>query len=719
MDPQQRLLLEVAWELLERARLDPGSLRGTPTGVFAGVIQQDYAGLLGGAGLEGHVLTGNTGSVASGRVSYVLGLEGPAVTIDTACSSSLVAVHLACQALRQGDCTLALAGGATVMATPASFVELGRQGALSPDGRCRAFAAGSTGFGLAEGVGLVLLERLSDAQRHGHPILAVVRGSAVNQDGASNGLTAPNGPSQQRVIRQALDNAGLEPAQVDAVESHGTGTALGDPIEAQALAATYGEARSAERPLLIGSVKSNIGHTQAAAGVAGILKMVEALQRAQLPATLHADAPSPLIDWDSGKLALVTQAVPWPSTGAPRRGAVSSFGISGTNAHVVLEEAPGALGEPDAPPAAPEPGPMAWLVRANTEAALPAQAARLAAHIESRPESRLVDVAYTLAACRHAGTHRAAVVADSRQDLIAGLRAVAVGGVHRTVVRGLAAGPGSAVFVFPGQGSQWVGMARDLMGTEPVFRHWIEAGAEALAPHVDWPLLDVLGGEPGAPALERPEVVQPALFAVMVALARLWQSQGVEPAAVVGHSQGEIAAAYVAGVLTLEDAALVAGRRSRALAVLAGLGGMVSIAAPEELVRQRLSAWGGGDLEVAVVNGPRSVVVSGAPDALDAVMAGCEAAGVRARRVPVDYASHSSQVEAIRDRLGDHLGGSGPARPPFPCTPPSPELQSRVPSSTGRTGSPTCAAPYASRRRSDASWTTGTGGSSRSALIPS
>ncbi|WP_238413012.1 type I polyketide synthase, partial [Saccharothrix deserti] len=641
-DPQHRLLLEVAWEAFESAGLDPGALRGSRTGVFAGAMYDDYASRLGAAPaeMEGFLLAGSLSSVVSGRVAYTYGLEGPAVTVDTACSSSLVAMHLAATALRQGECELALAGGVTVMASPNTFVEFSRQRGLAPDGRCKAFAASADGTGWSEGVGLVLLERLSDARRNGHRVLAVLRGSAVNQDGASNGLTAPNGPSQERVIRQALANAGLRPSDVDAVDAHGTGTTLGDPIEATALLATYGADHPADRPLWLGSLKSNIGHTQAAAGVGGVIKMVQAMRHGTLPRTLHVDAPSPHVDWESGAVALLTEERPWPEVDRPRRAAVSSFGISGTNAHVILEEAP-AEDEPER--TAPAALPLA--LSARTPDALRAQAARLAAHLREHPDIEPLDVAYTLAQRRAAAEHRALVVGD-------GLDPLARGEESPEVVTGRADVEGKVVFVFPGQGSQWAGMGAELLESSPVFARRMAECARALAPFVDWSLLDVVRQVDGAPSLDRVDVVQPVSFAVMVSLAELWRASGVRPDAVVGHSQGEIAAACVAGALTLSDACRVVALRSRAIAAeLAGLGGMASVALPAAEVAARLGEPELGELELAAVNGPASTVVAGDARALDELVARWKAEGVRARKIPVDYASHTSHVELIRDEL--------------------------------------------------------------------
>ncbi|WXA10754.1 SDR family NAD(P)-dependent oxidoreductase [Streptomyces hygroscopicus subsp. hygroscopicus] len=663
MDPQQRLLLETSWEAIERAGIDPASLRGSRSGVFVGAVAPDYGPRVHEApdGVEGHLVTGSAISVVSGRVAYTLGLEGPAVSVDTACSSSLVALHLAVQALRQGECSLALAGGVTVMATPGTFVGFSRQRGLAADGRCKPFAAAADGFGPAEGVGMLFLERLSDAQRNGHPVLAVVRGTATNQDGASSALSAPNGPSQQRVIRQALANAGLTAGQVDAVEAHGTGTKLGDPIEAQALMATYGRERAADQPLLLGSVKSNIGHTQAAAGVAGVMKMVLAMRHGVLPPTLHIDEPSPHVDWSVGTLALLTEATAWPEGEEPRRAGVSSFGISGTNAHAIIEQAPPPPSGADAAEEARTPLPLVpWPLSGTSEAALRAQATRLLDHVERHPEVAAEDIGLSLATTRTAFDHRAVVLAPDRAEAVRALADHLAGRGTSGLVEGVARRSAGVAFVFPGQGSQWVGMAAGLLESSPVFARRIDECAAALTPHVDWSLVEVLrGGESAASALERVEVVQPALFAVMVSLAELWRSYGVEPAAVIGHSQGEIAAACVAGALSLQDAAKVVALRSQALRVLSGRGGMVSVALPVDRVRERLAAWG-ERLSVAAVNGPSAVVVSGDADALDELLTACAAEEVRARRIPVDYASHCAHVESLEAEIRRTLAGIAP-----------------------------------------------------------
>ncbi len=653
MDPQHRMLLELSWEALERAGIDPGGLRGSATGVFAGLIVQGYGMLA--EEIEGYRLTGMTSSVASGRVSYVLGLEGPAVSVDTACSSSLVALHIAVQSLRTGECDLALAGGATVNATPTVFIEFSRHRGLAPDGRCKAYAGAADGVGWSEGGAMLVVERLSDAQRLGHPVLAVVRGSAVNQDGASNGLTAPNGPSQQRVVRAALANAGLSAADVDVVEGHGTGTTLGDPIEAQALLATYGQDRA--EPLWLGSVKSNMGHTQAAAGVAGVIKMVQAMRHETLPATLHVDAPSPHVDWSAGSVSLLTEARPWKVDGRARRAGISSFGISGTNAHVIVEAAP--VSGPDAPQreAGPEVPVVPWVISAKSATALGAQGARLAEHVRSHPELDVADVGWSLAG-RSAFEHRAVVVGGDRDRLLTGLDELAAD-EPVSVIRGTAAPAGKTVFVFPGQGSQWPGMANELLDTAPVFARQIEECAEAFSEFVDWSLTDVLRGTAEAPGMDRVDVVQPVLFAVMVSLTELWKSVGVRPDAVIGHSQGEIAAAHVAGALSLRDAAKVVTLRSKLLRSLAGPGGMLSIACSTERARELLAPYG-NRVSIAAVNGRSAVVVSGDVAALEELVGFCADLDLRTRRIDVDYASHSVEVEAIRDELARVLAGIEP-----------------------------------------------------------
>ncbi|MFE2337908.1 SDR family NAD(P)-dependent oxidoreductase, partial [Streptomyces coelicoflavus] len=546
MDPQQRLLLEATWETFERAGIDPTSMRGSRTGVFVGLTYQDYQSRVAEPPeeLEGYLLTGMTASVASGRIAYTFGLEGPAVTIDTACSSSLVALHLAVESVRRGESSAALAGGVALMATPHMFTEFSRQQGLSPDGTCKAFAGDADGFGSAEGIGLLLVERLSDAQRNGHPVLAVIRGSAVNQDGASNGLTAPNGPSQQRVIHQALTNAGLQPHDIDAVEAHGTGTRLGDPIEAQALLATYGQNR--QHPLYLGSIKSNIGHTQAAAGAAGIIKMILAMHHGTLPQTLHITQPTPEVDWSTGQLALLTEAQPWPEHDHPRRAAVSSFGVSGTNAHVILEHAPAPV---ETESTEQESGVVPWVLSAKSSDALRDQARRLS----PLTGARLADVGHSLVKARAALEHRAVVLGSTEETLSAGLEALAEGLPAKHVVEGLVSGGGKVVFVFPGQGSQWPGMGAELYDSSPVFADWINRCEQALTPYVDWSLTHVLHHD--HTALDRVDVVQPALWALMTSLAETWRSLGIQPDAVIGHSQGEIAAATVAGALTLDDAA--------------------------------------------------------------------------------------------------------------------------------------------------------------------
>ncbi|MEV0696787.1 type I polyketide synthase [Saccharopolyspora sp. NPDC050389] len=665
MDPRQRLLLETTWETFEKAAIAPTSAHGTATGVFIGASGDDYLGLLDRVpdADEGYLLAANGQSVMSGRLAYALGLHGPAVTLDTACSSSLVALHQACQALRLGECDLAIAGGAAVIVSPRIFVEGSRQRSLAADGRCKAFAESADGTGWGEGVGVVLVERLSDAVRHGRKVLAVVRGSAVSQDGATNGLTAPNGPSQERVIRAALENAGLSASDVDAVEAHGTGTRLGDPIEAGALLATYGEGHSSERPLWLGSVKSNIAHTQAASGVAGVIKMVMALENGLLPKTLHVDEPSSHVDWSSGALRLLADERAWPETGRPRRAAVSSIGGAGTNAHVILEQAPAETSpvDPAAVPAVP------WVLSGKGTPALRAQAGNLRRFAESAPGTGIEDLGRSLVRSRAALSHRAVVVGRDREQLLAGLAAAERDEHSAQVAAGVARQHiGAPVFVYPGQGGQWAAMGVALLDSSPVFAAALQECADAFAPLVGWSVVDVLRQLPGAPSLDRGEVVQPVLFSVMVALTRLWQSYGVQPAAVLGHSQGEVAAAHIAGALTLEDSAKLIAKRCEALMPLHRKGTMAAIAMPVGELRQRLEKYG-DRLSVAAENGPTALTVSGDLDAIDELLQELQAAGVRARKIrAATGAGHSAQVEELRDDLLAAFDGISPAQAQIP-----------------------------------------------------
>ena len=657
MDPQQRLMLELSWEALERTGIDPLSLRGSATGVFAGVIHAGYGGEVQGE-LEGYGLTGATSSVASGRVSYVLGLEGPAVSVDTACSSSLVALHLAAQSLRSGESDLALVGGVTVMATPAAFVEFSRQRALAADGRCKVYAGGADGTAWSEGAGVLVVERLADARRSGHPVLALVRGSAVNQDGASNGLTAPNGPSQQRVIRAALASAALTAADVDVLEGHGTGTVLGDPIEAQALLATYGQDRPADRPLWLGSIKSNIGHTSAAAGVAGVIKMVQAIRHRVMPQTLHVDVPTPHVDWSAGAVSVLTESRPWPAGDGPRRAGVSSFGISGTNAHVIIEEPPALESTVAERDDSVDDSATAWVLSARSEQALTNQAKRLLAHLAGDAELSPVDVGWSLVTTRSVFEHRAVVVGADREHLMTELAWLAAGEPGAGVAVGRARPVGKTVFVFPGQGSQRLEMGQQLYGRFPVFAQAFDQAAAALDPHLRLPLRQVIWGSDGE-LLQSTEFAQPALFAVEVALAALLQHAGVVPDVVTGHSAGEITAAYVAGVLSLEDAAKVVAARGRLMAGLPLGGVMVAVAASEAEVVPLLTEG----VSIAAVNGPNAVVISGADAPVTAVADRLAQQGRRIHRLAVSHAFHSELMEPMLEQFSQLLAGVSAAPP--------------------------------------------------------
>lgn len=664
MSPVQRLMLMTAWETFEHAGIIPETVRGQDIGTFVGIFSPEYGPLWHEAAVdvEGKLITGSQHSATSGRVSHFFGLSGPCITADTGCSASLVGVHLAIRSLRSGECSMAFAGGASFNATPGQFTEFTRQGALAPDGKCKAFAESADGTSWSEGVGLLLLARLSDALRDGHRVLGVIRGSAVNHDGDGDRFTVPNGRAHERLINQALADAGLAAHEVDAVDAHGTGTRVGDPIEAGAILATYGQRSVADKPLLLGSLKSNLGHATAAAGVGSIIKMVQAMRHDMLPPTLHVDKPSSRIDWSSGSVRLVTEATPWRRGDRPRRAAISSFGIGGTNAHVIVEDPP-----PAADPGAERDdhvptGLLPWILSGRTEQALRDQASALRQHVAAHPELSVVDVGETLATSRTRFEHRAAVVASRAEDFLAGLDAIDAVEFADSVVTGVAMPSNGVAFVFPGQGAQWQGMATELAAASPVFSDYLGECADALAPYCDWSLFDVLHGVPGAPSLDRVDVVQPALFAVMVALARMWTYHGVQPRCVIGHSQGEIAAACIAGALSLADAAKVVALRSRALRTLPGDYGMVSVALSAEQVRPLLT----GDLSVAVDNGPRATVVAGPRTALDELVADLIARGERTRVLAVDYASHSAQVESVRAEMLSALADIAPRASDIP-----------------------------------------------------
>ncbi|WP_437320287.1 SDR family NAD(P)-dependent oxidoreductase [Sorangium sp. So ce385] len=671
IDPQHRLLMEVIWEAFEHAGLVPG---GDPlTGVFVGIGLSDYGVLQRESerleAMDAYTMSGTFTSFSAGRLSYVLGLEGPSAAVDTACSSSLVAVHLACQSLRASECNVAVAGGVQLMLAPLMYVYLARARALAPDGRCKTFSAEANGYGRGEGCGMVVLKRLSDARRDGDRILAVIRGSAVNNDGHSSGLTVPNGQAQQAVIRRALSDARLSPGDVDYVEAHGTGTPLGDPIEVEALAAVYGAGRPAERPLRLGAVKTNIGHLEAAAGIAGLMKVVLSLQHGELPAHLHASALNPRIPWTELPVEVTTKAAAWRGEGRRRRAGVSSFGMSGTNAHVLLEEAPEGVAEaPEGAAEAPTTGDLVTLLplSARTPEALSALADAYGRFLRRGPAeagASLRDIAYTASVRRSHHEHRLVVLGSSREELAASLDAFAAGEARPGVARGRAA-PGvqpKIVFVFSGWGSQWAGMGLSLLGEEPVFREAMEACDAAVHEEAGFSLLEALRAEGGPIAHGRVDVVQPALFAIGVALTALWRSWGVEPDAIVGHSMGEVAAACAAGALTLEDGARIIAHRSRLLSRLSGKGAMAVVELPlaraEEAIRGHERR-----LAVAVSNSRRSTVLSGEPAAMDELLARLEREQVFVRRVRTDGAGHSPQVDPLMDELREALAGLSPAK---------------------------------------------------------
>jgi acyl transferase domain-containing protein/thioesterase domain-containing protein/acyl carrier protein len=679
LDPQQRVLLETSWEAIERAGIDATSLRGSRTGVFVGIAYQDY-----GPNwheppehFSGHLLMGSLTSAASGRIAYTLGLEGPALTVDTACSSSLVALHLACQALRSGECSLALTGGATIMATPGVFLEFSFKRGLSPSGRCKSFSADADGTGWGEGAGMLVLERLSDAERNGHRVLAVVRGSALNQDGASNGLTAPNGPAQIRVILQALANAGLSAEEVDAVDAHGTGTKLGDPIEAQALIATYGQHRPENAPLALGSLKSNIGHTQAAAAVGSIIKMVMAMEHGVLPKTLHVERPSPHLDWSRGAVSLLTESRPWVRQGRPRRCAVSAFGVSGTNGHVILEEpreATKGTDETPSPRSSTADEREAWqlpryplVLSGKTESALRAQAQKLCLQWKQRIDWELVDVGRALTA-RSAFKHRAVLHASDRESALHALEAFATQRSASLATQGAAQQTAKLAFLFTGQGSQRAGMGRQLYSLFPPFAHAFDAACERLDRELGRSLCAIVFADAStrdAALLDQTLYTQPALFAFEVALFRLMEAWGVVPDFLLGHSVGEIAAAQVAGVLSLEDASRLVVARARLMQACPCGGAMISIQAHEDEVRKSLAGFE-GQVEVASVNGPLATVIAGDADRAFAIAERWRIQGRKVKRLRVSHAFHSPHMAGMLDefrRVVESLSFAPPAIP--------------------------------------------------------
>ncbi|HEX2686279.1 MAG TPA: type I polyketide synthase, partial [Kofleriaceae bacterium] len=665
LDPQHRLLLEVAWEALERAGQTRAALDGSSTGVFVGITTSDYAQIIrrgGSAALDGYVPTGTAFNAAAGRLSYLLGLHGPSMAIDAACASSLVAVHLACQSLHARDCRLALAGGVNLILEPDAHIAMSRARALSPDGRCKTFDASADGYGRGEGCGVVVLKRLSEAIADHDPILALVRGSAIMQDGHSGGLTVPNGAAQQAVIRAALAHAGVKPAEIDYVEAHGTGTSLGDPIEVRALGGVFGDSHGPEHPLMLGSVKTNIGHLESAAGVAGLIKVVLALQHREIPPHLHVRELNPDIAQEPTSKLIPATTMPWPKDG-PRIAGVSAFGLSGTIAHMVVEEAPAAATEGTAEPDKA----IVLPISAQGPEALRALAGAYR-DLLSRPGAPCTrDLCYSAAVRRTHHDHRLAVTGKGHAELAEGLAAFLAGEPHHGIATGVRAATSSSrlVFVFPGQGGQWAGMAQDLLAREPAFADAIAACEAALRPYLGWSLRPVLAAQPAPAMLDQIDVIQPALFSVQVALAALWRSFGIAPQAVVGHSMGEIAAAYVAGALSLDDAARIVAQRSRLLRTISGRGAMAVLELPLADAQHALA--GRQDrLAIAASNGPTTTVVSGDPAALAALQVELAEREVFCRPIKVDVASHSPQVDALRPELHAALARLSPRSAAIP-----------------------------------------------------
>ena len=666
LDPQQRLMLEVMWEALENAGEDPSALRGSATGVFVGVGPNEYAERLeelADPGIAQYGATGSPVSFTSGRVSFFLGLQGPSLAVDTACSSSLVALHLACKSLRSGESERAIAGGVNVLVSPRSFVAMSKIRALATDGRCKTFGADADGYGRAEGCGVVILKRLSDAEHAGDRILGLIRGSAVNHDGPSSGLTVPNGPAQQALVAAALAEANVAPDSVDFVECHGTGTSLGDPIEVQALAAVYGQDRLEAQPLVIGAAKANLGHLEPASGIAGLIKLVLMFEHGAIPGQPSLGELNPLLDWDDLPVVVPRESLPWPRRAErPRRAAVSSFGLSGTNAHLVLEEPPAPPSRANTPTRSTE----LLVLSARTEAALNAQAGRLAAHLQAHPKLALGDLACSLATARAALQHRVAIAASQPE---AAIEALTLAGSGQTPIGASRQRSSSStpriIFVFPGQGSQWIGMGQSLLRDEPTFRATMATCDAAILAESGFSVLEELRRPKESSKLGAIDLIQPTLFAIQVALAATWRSWGIEPAAVVGHSMGEVAAAFVAGALSLADATAIICRRSRLLRRVSGQGAMALVELSQEGAEQALR--GREDrLSVAVSNSPRSTVISGEPAALEVLLGELESAGVFCRRVKVDVASHSPQMDPLREDLLTVLEGLAPRQAALP-----------------------------------------------------